>query len=293
MGDSKLARSVGVHDGSFHADEVTACALLALFNLIDEDKIVRTRDPQKLQLCEYVCDVGGEYDPLKKHFDHHQADYHGSYSSAGMILAYLRDQKIINEKEYNFFNQSLIIGVDDHDNGRAPQINGYCFFSNVISNYTPISYETNEEEENATFHEAFNFVLGHLKRMLERFHYNQQCRGIVDESMKKNKDCLMFDRAISWQDSFFELGGKGHPAKFVIMPTRGHWKLRAIPPDPEHRMDVRLPLPKAWAGLSDEDLVTASKIPGAIFCHKGRFVSVWKTREDALRALEIALKDEG
>ena len=58
-----IKRSVGTHDGSFHADEVTACALLLTFGLIDRDKIVRSRDPKILDECEYVCDVGGIYDP--------------------------------------------------------------------------------------------------------------------------------------------------------------------------------------------------------------------------------------
>ena len=33
-------RSCGTHDGTFHADEVTACALLILFDLVDEDKVL-------------------------------------------------------------------------------------------------------------------------------------------------------------------------------------------------------------------------------------------------------------
>ena len=33
--DQIRPRSFGTHDGSFHADEVTACALLLLFDLID------------------------------------------------------------------------------------------------------------------------------------------------------------------------------------------------------------------------------------------------------------------
>lgn len=81
----KIPRSVGVHDGTFHADEVSACALLILFNCVDKDKIVRTRAPKKLAECEYVCDVGGIYNPDKKLFDHHQQDYRGDLSSAGMI----------------------------------------------------------------------------------------------------------------------------------------------------------------------------------------------------------------
>ena len=70
-------RSFGTHDGSFHADEVSACALLLLFKRIDRDKIVRSRDPLLLAQCEYVCDVGGVYDPHIKRFDHHQLAYEG------------------------------------------------------------------------------------------------------------------------------------------------------------------------------------------------------------------------
>jgi uncharacterized UPF0160 family protein len=44
----KIPRSVGTHDGTFHADEVTACALLLLFDLVDGNKIVRTRQLDQL-----------------------------------------------------------------------------------------------------------------------------------------------------------------------------------------------------------------------------------------------------
>lgn len=64
----KKLRSCGVHDGTFHADEITACALLMLFDLIDEDKIIRTRDLDVLSTCEYVCDVGGGNMTLKKNY---------------------------------------------------------------------------------------------------------------------------------------------------------------------------------------------------------------------------------
>ncbi len=60
----KVQRSCGVHNGEFHADEVTACALLIHFDLIDTDKIIRTRDLEHLKSCDFVCDVGGEYDAI-------------------------------------------------------------------------------------------------------------------------------------------------------------------------------------------------------------------------------------
>jgi uncharacterized UPF0160 family protein len=94
-------------------------------------------------------------------------------------------------------------------------------------------------------------------------------------------------------ENFFELGGVEHPAKFIIMPSGNHWKLRGIPPTLKRNMEVRVPLPLEWAGLLDAELKEVTQIPGAIFCHKGRFISVWETQEDACKALESVLKLSG
>jgi uncharacterized UPF0160 family protein len=290
MNTQKIPRSFGTHDGTFHADEVTACGLLLLFNLIDQDKVVRTRDLKLLDNCEFVCDVGGTYDPHRKLFDHHQVEYDGQMSSAGMILLYLKQRGIITSKEYDLFNHTLIFGVDAHDNGRDPQIPGLCTYSNIVSSFTPIEHDSDHATQDIAFFEALKFVRGYLFRLWQRYKYIQSCRKIVDETMKKYQDCLIFDQNIPWIESFFDLDGINHPAKFVIMPAENHWKLRGIPPSYEERMKVRIPLPKEWAGLIDEDLKKASGIPGAIFCHKGRFISVWETREDALKAFKIVTK---
>jgi len=286
----KEPRSVGTHDGTFHADEVTACALLVIYDLVDLDKIVRTRESERLARCEVVCDVGGLYDPSEKLFDHHQADYTGLLSSAGMILRYLCDCQIISDKEYHLFNDDLILGVDAHDNGRDKPVRGFSSFSNVVSNFNPIDREASLEEYEKGFFDALDLVLGHLRRLQKRFSYHSSCLQSVAVIMKRDKTCLFFDKQLAWLESFFELDGVNHPAKFVIMPAGPHWKLRAIPPSYEDRMSVRVPLPKEWAGLLVEELQEVSGIKGAIFCHKGRFISVWETKGAALEALEHTLK---
>jgi uncharacterized UPF0160 family protein len=139
------------------------------------------------------------------------------------------------------------------------------------------------------FIDAFQFARDHLSRLWRRHQYIQSCREIVAQSMLEAKDCLIFDKSIPWLESFFELDGENHSAKFVIMPSGSHWKLRGIPPNLENRMKVRVPLPQEWAGLLDEELKSVTGINGAIFCHKGRFISVWETRDDALKALEYVL----
>lgn len=289
MDHPKISRSVGTHDGTFHADEVTACAMLLLFDLVDEDKIVRTRDLDELRRCEYVCDVGGIYNPSQKLFDHHQAEYQGPLSSAGMVLRYLADIGKISAQECDFLKHVLVTGVDAHDNGKELHSKGVCTYSHVISNFTPILHEASRKEQDEAFMQALAFARAHLQRLWDRYQYTRSCKQIVAEKMQQGGDCLLFEKSIPWMESFFELGGLKHPAKFVIMPSGGHWKLRGIPPSFEEKMRVRVPLPEAWAGLLEDDLKKVTGISGAVFCHKGRFISVWETREDALKALESVL----
>lgn len=285
-----VPRSFGTHDGSFHADEVTACSLLLLFDRIDRDKIHRTRNLENLARCDYVCDVGGIYQPKMRRFDHHQIDYQGPLSSAGMILLYLKELGVLDSSLYEFFNRSLIMGVDAHDNGVAKLEPGTTSFSQVVSNFLPTEYTVPEEEMTGAFFRALDFVLGHLERLQARFAYTLKCQVMVKEAMLASGKVLIFDQPIPWIENFFELGGQLHPAEFVIMPSGPHWKLRGIPPSLNERMQVRRPLPESWAGLRDAELSAITGMSGAIFCHKGRFISIWKTKEDAIQALHLALK---
>jgi uncharacterized UPF0160 family protein len=288
-----IPKSVGIHDGSFHADEVTACALLLLFHLVDRDKIIRTRDVKVLAKCEYVCDVGGIYDPKNKRFDHHQNDYTGELSSAGMVLEYLRKTEIISQGLYDYFNDSIVLGVDAHDTGRVKLEVGFCSFSQVISNFSPIEYEASEKEKEKAFFEALKFTFGHLARLKDRHAYLVLCMEKIRKLMKTKALCLIFDEPVAWLEPFFALGGEKHPALYIIMPAEKQWKLRCIPPSLQDRMKLRKPLPQEWAGLREKELEKVCKIPGAIFCHKGRFVSIWATKAAALKALDYIEKKYG
>lgn len=289
----KQRQTVGIHDGRFHADEVTACALLILYGCVEQDKVIRTRDPLLLSKCEYVCDVGGIYDPEQKLFDHHQASYEGELSSAGMVLLYLKDKGMIAQQEFEHLNNNLVLGVDAHDNGRSEMVVGQCTFSHIISNFNPTAYDAPDDELDRAFVSALSFTLGHLERMRDRLKHTLAYHSLVEQAMARATLCMAFDRPVPWLESFFAMGGERHPALFVLMPSDHQWKLRGIPPDFEHRMQVRLPLPLEWAGLLDEELKQASGIEGAVFCHKGRFTSVWETREDALKALKIVCEKNG
>ena len=87
---------IGTHDGSFHCDEAMACGLLRHTVPFGGASILRTRDPEVLNQCNIVVDVGGVYDFAKLRLDHHQNEFQDSMrignktystrlSSAGLV----------------------------------------------------------------------------------------------------------------------------------------------------------------------------------------------------------------
>src|SRR3989344_4225767 len=86
---------VVTHDGSFHADELFACATLSIWAEKEgrRIKIIRTRNQEIIEKADIVVDVGMQYDPSKNRFDHHQKGGAGrraespeiSYASFGLV----------------------------------------------------------------------------------------------------------------------------------------------------------------------------------------------------------------
>lgn len=66
------SKTIGTHDGKFHADEALACSLLLMTDAFKGASVNRSRDPEILDKMDIVVDVGGVYDPIKHRYDHHQ-----------------------------------------------------------------------------------------------------------------------------------------------------------------------------------------------------------------------------
>jgi len=101
---------IATHNKIFHADEVTAIALLKVFT--DEEIEVSRVDHNREDFGSFdmVIDIGRKFDGVK-YFDHHQ--YRGGKSSAGLIYDYLG-----LEGDYPKL-EKLIKRVDDNDTGVA------------------------------------------------------------------------------------------------------------------------------------------------------------------------------
>ena len=75
---------------------------------------------------------------------------------------------------------------------------------------------------------------------------------------------------------------------FVIFPSnRGGFCIQ--PQKREYSMNYKCSFPAEWLGLEGEELVNATGISGAIFCHKGGFIMTVKEQDEAVKACEKAL----
>ncbi len=87
------------------------------------------------------------------------------------------------KRNYRFLNQSLILGVDAHDNGKAPQLRDFALFSNIVSNFNPIEYEASKPAQDLAFRDAMHFVVGHLQRLLQRI-------NTCNLAVKRLRECM-------------------------------------------------------------------------------------------------------
>ncbi|KAJ9156277.1 hypothetical protein NKR23_g920 [Pleurostoma richardsiae] len=128
--------TIGTHNGHFHADEALAVHMLRThIPRYAGARLVRTRDPAALAACDTVVDVGGEYDPARNRFDHHQRGFATTFpgrptklSSAGLVYMHFgreilsgrgvaADDQAATDLLYRKVYESFVEALDAHDNG--------------------------------------------------------------------------------------------------------------------------------------------------------------------------------
>lgn len=162
---------IGTHDGTFHCDEALAVFLLRLLPQYKDATLIRTRNPQLLNECDVVVDVGAVYDPSKHRYDHHQRGFQETLSdkhvmklsSAGLIYKHFgkqviqilssgclsdSDSEIIYQKVYTSFVEAL----DGIDNGisQYPQdsVRAYSINTDLSARVSYLNPRWNEDDKN-------------------------------------------------------------------------------------------------------------------------------------------------
>jgi uncharacterized UPF0160 family protein len=283
----QVALVVGTHSGTFHADDVLAFAMIRRF--VDPDaQVIRTRERADLLACDIVIDVGGEFDPEKLRFDHHQGTYRGPRSSAGMILDWLEGQATVDHDLATLLRARMVDYIDAVDTGReAPRTDVPCFARIVEAMGQGL--ETAEQHHDA-FLRAADVARTVLDGLVRGFVEVRENRDVVLRAMQAAVDAkrsvICFDRYVPWKPVYFENGGETHPTDYVLFPSEDEtWKLVAIPPS-IGQFEQKRPLPDSWAGKLADELEAATGVKGSLFCHKNRFIAVFETSDGAVDALK-------
>ena len=277
------------HSGKFHADDVLAWALIRLFFSRDAS-LVRKREPYPFEEADIVFDVGGSYDPSRMRFDHHQKDYEGELSSAGMVLEWLHGIGKLDELLFKRLKDKLVDYVDDIDNGRVEPVQGVPCFASIVDAFN--SGCAKLEDYDRAFHKASSIAEHLVAAIAWELEEEKNSVALVtakmEEAVRLGRNFLEFPKYVKWKGAFFSSNGLEHPADFVVFPTmHGTWQAVCIPPV-EGGFGQKVPFPASWAGLRDTELEEASGVEGAVFCHKNRFVAVFKTRNGLFEAMDRA-----
>ncbi len=284
------------HSGTMHADEVFATAFLDLY--LKDVRVFRTSNVSYVDEDVLVYDIGrGKY-------DHHQLDASKRengilYSSVGLLWKefgrdFLKKNHFSNiEEMFLGIDKDLVEGIDGDDNGVFPKIE--CLYKvktlpNIIKIFNP-SYQANENES-----EQFLKAVTLAKMIWEEELYYIQGKVIEDKKINEyiennNPDSkyLFLDEYLPYEEAVLA-NEKANAYLFVAFPSnRGGYAIKTVPKSLEDRSS-RLPFPKEWAGLQDEQLEEVSGIKGLRFCHAGCFIVNCKTEESAYQVLDLLCK---
>jgi len=214
-----MTLNIATHNKIFHADEVTAVALLKLFTT--NEIVVHREDHDTTDLSSYdmIIDIGKKFDGIK-YFDHHQ--YKGGKSSAGLIWDYLG-----LEEDYVKISK-LIKLVDENDTGikKAKPFE----YTNMIKCYN--SKNISSEEQDVQFHKAVDFAYTILKSMAEYQDIFIEAKEIINNSYMFNNNKNIIELSaftphwasyINWQ--------KTPNIKVVVWEDKdeNNWKARIAP----------------------------------------------------------------
>ncbi len=273
------------HSGKFHADDVLSWSLLQYF-LPQTYTLTRTRDEDVFAQADIIFDVGGTFDQKNCKFDHHQHDYKGPYSSAGMLLEWLFQIKKISSGLYEHLKNELVDFVDDVDNGRIKPQKGQPDFTTMIDCYNEGC--SSLEEYDSAFQKASSMAYDIVQSLVLRYQNLQRNILTVKAEMilatQQKRNFLFFTDYVSWKDAYFSIDPH-HSSDFVIYPSlQGNWTTVAIPPN-ANSFDQKKPLPKHWAGYMGDEIIQITGKSSAIFCHKNRFICAFSNLVDMIDAL--------
>ncbi len=281
------------HSGSFQADDIFAVAILVL--AIGESEVVRTRNEDQISAADYVVDVGMIYDPAKNRFDHHQPGGAGErpngipYASCGLVWKEFGEKLAGSREVADLIDTSLIAPLDAHDNGMSisdPRFENVRMYSLIdfLYSFKPTHHAT-EEELYKIFMQLVVIAKELLVRDIAKSKYIIEGEVKVSKVYESSSDkrVIILSEKLPWGRIF-----RDKPEVMFIVYHRddARWGVEVVQ---DTGLVARKSLPSAWGGKRDAELQEITGVSDAVFCHRGLFMAVAKTKEGAMALAKIAL----
>lgn len=293
----KKVKRVATHYRDFHADDVFAIAILKM--LFPKIKVTRAEysDKESLSNADIRVDIGGKYNPDTLDFDHHQPEGAGirkngiPYASCGLVWDYFGMEIVKDPQIFEEIDRKIMQTLDAIDNGveitEVKIIRAYTI-SDYIMSLNPQWPDENLKNFDARFEVAVEFAMHVIRTEVEkikrRLLAEKELVKYID--LNKNKDYLIVYEKLPWREYVIEKT----QYKYVIEydEVTDSWRITSVPIMVDS-FDVRHTFPRKWAGLKGKDLQAASGIKDTVFCHRGLFFAVAKTKESAIQMVERSI----
>lgn len=289
---------IGIHNGKFHADDVLCVSLIRYF-ITKDVEIVRTRDEEILNSCDFVLDVG-EKDKITENqvcFDHHQeaTKYYENgiaYAACGKLADYLLKDNLPLLDE---LRSKFLWPVEAVDNGQDTKNFDFPVKDNLLSFVQLMNCTWQEDlygkEQDECFLRAVEISDTILSAFMKRYNSYRLAEEFVDEAIKKSKDnIIILDRYIGGWAKLICQHNAEHPESLIkvgIVKSKNDLYLAQAISISEDTYETYISFP--WGGLSGAELSIASGIAGGVFCHKSGFLCGFTTYESAMMAVKKVL----
>ena len=290
------------HNGAFHADDLFATATLSILNN-GNIKIIRTRDLKVFETADYLYDVGGDYNPEKNIFDHHQKGGAGvrdngvPYAAFGLVWKTYGEKICGNKKIADRIDLKIVQPIDAKDNGfdiLTPKIEGVTPYSaqEIFMAFYPTWKENNFDIDNI-FKKEVKRIVPLLLREIEVSRADVEGEEIIVNSYNsaEDKKIIIIEKPLPRYLIQNNLPKFSEPIYFIY--PSGHddsWKVEAVRED-LNTMKSRKFFPESWRGLmnGDNELRKLTGVEDALFCHQSGFFAHVKSKEGAIKLAQKAL----
>jgi uncharacterized UPF0160 family protein len=142
-------------------------------------------------------------------------------------------------------------------------------------------------EERARFDQAVELARGVLTREIAAVASARRAVRVVEEAIEAAADPRLVELPVNapWKRVLVAAAPR---ALYVIYPKRQGFGLEGVPRE-LGSFELRRELPAPWGGLEGEELVAATGVEDAVFCHLKRFLVVARSRAGIQRLAQLAL----